>query len=160
MFWRILITTWDWVRPPPPWLGQNPKYRQKSVLKAPLSLGTGQRLPGPDLPPTEGSSTHQLQPTVSHLSPLAIVDNNSISGNLNETSQATDQTRPDQREEGHLGMRICSIMIIVVLNYCVRCQELHWSRCSDLKQLICHWEWAKFTEHIVYFRLLVLQIID
>ena len=36
-FWAILIKSWDWRDPPPPSLGQNPKFTQKKVWTAPLS---------------------------------------------------------------------------------------------------------------------------
>ena len=36
-FWSILKKSWDWVRPPPPSLGQNPNFYQKFVLEASLS---------------------------------------------------------------------------------------------------------------------------
>ena len=36
------LKSWDWQTPPTPQLGQNPKFFQKSDLKAPLSL-TAQR---------------------------------------------------------------------------------------------------------------------
>ena len=37
--WKNWIKTWDWqTPPPPPQLGQNPKFFQKSDLKAPLSV--------------------------------------------------------------------------------------------------------------------------
>ena len=35
-FWSILKKSWDWVRPPPPSLGQNPNFYQKFVLHASL----------------------------------------------------------------------------------------------------------------------------
>ena len=35
-FWAILIKSWDWRDPPPPSLGQNPKFTQKKVWTAPL----------------------------------------------------------------------------------------------------------------------------
>ena len=36
-FWSILKKSWDWVRPPPPSLGQIPNFYRKFVLKAPLT---------------------------------------------------------------------------------------------------------------------------
>ena len=37
-FWSILKKSWDWVRPPPPSLGQIPNFYRKFVLKASLIL--------------------------------------------------------------------------------------------------------------------------
>ena len=42
-FWSILKKSWDWVRPPPPSLGQNPNFYQKFVLEASLSILSGPR---------------------------------------------------------------------------------------------------------------------
>ena len=36
-----MITNWDWVRPLRPSLGQNPKFFEKSKLKAPSSPNVG-----------------------------------------------------------------------------------------------------------------------
>ena len=36
-FWSILKKSWDWVRPPPPSLGQIPNFYRKFVLHASLS---------------------------------------------------------------------------------------------------------------------------
>ena len=32
----VIYKSWDWFRPPPPSLGQNPNFYRKFVLKAPL----------------------------------------------------------------------------------------------------------------------------
>ena len=42
-FWAILIKSWDWRDPPPPSLGQNPKFTQKKVWTAPLTWLGGQQ---------------------------------------------------------------------------------------------------------------------
>ena len=41
-FWAILIKSWDWRDPPPPSLGQNPKFAQKKFWTAPLRLPSDQ----------------------------------------------------------------------------------------------------------------------
>ena len=43
-FWSILKKSWDWVRPPPPSLGQIPNFYQKFVLRASLSSSSSTSL--------------------------------------------------------------------------------------------------------------------
>ena len=44
-FWKNLIKTWDWVRPPPPSLVRKTMFFEKSKLETPLSFTLFSKMP-------------------------------------------------------------------------------------------------------------------